>query len=570
MQGSARSVRCGVDALPAQEHANKRKPFVDLPSRNATWPDRLRVVAARGMRGLRASACLCLLLCAGVAHAQTFNCAAGDFYQVFGSGNTGTFARVNRTQTPYTLQTIYTTTPLPLNSIAYNGSDNYVYALRSTVTLGEQALYRLGTSGLVDLNGALPGEGAVVAGLPGMTLNSGEIDSQGNYFVTPNLLANTLYRITGLTGATPAPVALQVPVSPDTSAPAGFSASSLTSPGDFSLNPVESAPALSVLYGIAGTTLYRVAIDNPSGPTPTARVSSRATTLPAGPSVGATYFDAPNVLYAYGNNVGFYTIDIGSGTAVKVSNATTTARSDGARCPNAPAAIPPTVELRKITTGATGGPFAFTLANTAQASGTVTTAAANTAAQVDGDPDNGGVQPFTVSAFDTAVTITESGLPPGWVLTGAVCTDNGVTVGSLGTGAQASTYTIPAGSVSSGKQFVCTFSNRQLRADLVVTKTNNTGNLVSGTSTVYEIVLDNNGPDAADGAVVTDPPATGLDCSAGPLTCTASNGAQCPGGTINGPPVNVPVASLQAGVPVPVLPAGGHVVFALTCAVTNP
>lgn len=502
------------------------------------------------------------------AAAQQFNCSEGGFYQVYGAGNTGTFAQVDRTRTPYALTTRYVTTPLPLNSLAYNPVDNYLYALRSSVTVDAPAVYRLGSSAIVPLNGAEPG--AVVSGLPALTLNAGEMDEQGNWFVTPNLTNNRIYRITGVTGATPTPVAVLVPVSSDPAPPAGFSGGTLVSPGDFSLNRAESSAALTVLYGVAGTTLYRVAIDGPGGASPVARVSSRATTLPASPSVGATYFDAPATLYAYGNSVGFYTIDIGTGLATKVSDAATTARSDGARCPAAPPAEPPTLVLDKVTDGSADGPFTFSVSNAGQPTGTVTTTTAGVPAQVDGDTGNAGLQPFVISAFGNDVVIAETDTPAGWSLADASCTAGGVPVGARGTGAAASTYTIPGQAVQSGVAFACTFRNRRQSADLSITKTNAGASLAVGATTTYTIVAANAGPDGADGALLRDTPTSGLDCSAGPANCTATGGAQCPGGAVNGPAVAVPVASLLAGVAIPTFPASGSVSVTLACVVTAP
>ncbi|MCU4121418.1 beta strand repeat-containing protein [Variovorax sp. N23] len=119
---------------------------------------------------------------------------------------------------------------------------------------------------------------------------------------------------------------------------------------------------------------------------------------------------------------------------------------------------PPTVTLSKTTTGSAGGPFGFSLTNTAQSSGSATTAAAGTPVQVDGDTATAGLQAFTATAVGTAVTLTEAAVP-GWNLASASCTDAGVPVGSLGTGAAARTYTIPAASVQYGKSLQCVFTN---------------------------------------------------------------------------------------------------------------
>ena len=114
--------------------------------------------------------------------------------------------------------------------------------------------------------------------------------------------------------------------------------------------------------------------------------------------------------------------------------------------------------LRKTSVGGTGGAFGFALTNTAQTTGSITTTAAGTPQQVDGDTAAGGTQPYMVNTANgtTAITINENSLPSGWTLTGATCTNAaGSTVGSL----SGSTYTIPAASVTSGEAFTCTFTN---------------------------------------------------------------------------------------------------------------
>lgn len=119
---------------------------------------------------------------------------------------------------------------------------------------------------------------------------------------------------------------------------------------------------------------------------------------------------------------------------------------------------PPTVTLSKTTTGSAGGPFGFSLTNTAQASGSVTTTAAGTPVQIDGNTATAGLQAFSGTAVGTAVTITEAAVP-GWNLANASCTDAGAPIGSLGTGGDARTYTIPATSVQYGKSLQCLFTN---------------------------------------------------------------------------------------------------------------
>lgn len=118
---------------------------------------------------------------------------------------------------------------------------------------------------------------------------------------------------------------------------------------------------------------------------------------------------------------------------------------------------------------------------------------------------------------------------------------------------------------------VCTYVNAIHRADLALTKTNTPGEngerdqdsdaLVSGSVTAYVLTVTNNGPDAADGAVLQDPPGTGLSCFA--ASCVANGGASCP--ALTGAAL---VSALQTtGMAIPDLPAGGVVSVTLQCQV---
>ena len=127
----------------------------------------------------------------------------------------------------------------------------------------------------------------------------------------------------------------------------------------------------------------------------------------------------------------------------------------------------PSLTLRKTTTGVEGGPFGFTLTNTTQASGSVTTTAAETAAQVDGATSSDGTQPFTVSSVGNEVKVVETSLA-GWQLASATCVNaSGTAVGSL----SGSVYTIPAVSVVAGSAFTCDFTNRRIPPRVTLRKT---------------------------------------------------------------------------------------------------
>ncbi len=115
--------------------------------------------------------------------------------------------------------------------------------------------------------------------------------------------------------------------------------------------------------------------------------------------------------------------------------------------------------LFKTTLGGVGGPFGFTLTNTAQTTGTVTTTVVNTPTQVDGNTGSTATLAYSIVAPTTAVTINESSLPAGWSLTGATCVNAAsATVGSL----SGSTYTITGAEIGASVSFACTFTNSRL------------------------------------------------------------------------------------------------------------
>ncbi len=115
--------------------------------------------------------------------------------------------------------------------------------------------------------------------------------------------------------------------------------------------------------------------------------------------------------------------------------------------------------LNKITTGGFGGAFGFTLTNTAQTTGTVTTTAVNIPTAVDGDTGNTASLAYAISSPVTAVTITENTLPAGWALSGASCVNSsGTSVGSL----SGTTYTITGAEIGASVSFTCNFTNIKL------------------------------------------------------------------------------------------------------------
>jgi uncharacterized repeat protein (TIGR01451 family) len=95
-------------------------------------------------------------------------------------------------------------------------------------------------------------------------------------------------------------------------------------------------------------------------------------------------------------------------------------------------------------------------------------------------------------------------------------------------------------------------------AQLTITKSNGVTTVTAGQATTYTIVVSNLGPSAADNAVLADPAATGLSCTS--VACSSAT-ATCP-------PAPIPIANLQAGVPITGFPANSSLTFTVVCEVT--
>ncbi len=206
----------------------------------------------------------------------------------------------------------------------------------------------------------------------------------------------------------------------------------------------------------------------------------------------------------------------GSGTFVLNGSDLTVTAGNSLTCTITNTYVPrPTIALWKTTLGTAGGPFPFTLTNTVQTTGEVTTSAAGKRTQVDGDTTVEGVQTFTVAGFDTEVTIEEAVDPAsGWVLADASCSDGTSTVGTLAGG----TYTIPASEIVAGAQITCDFSNRPAAGTATWSKRD----AGDGTTLLAGSEWTLTGPSHPDGVDVTDcVAAAATDCT-GPDTDPAA------------------------------------------------
>lgn len=192
---------------------------------------------------------------------------------------------------------------------------------------------------------------------------------------------------------------------------------------------------------------------------------------------------------------------------------------------------------------------------------TMNTSSATPVLMPDSDTATTGTQPAFVMA--NPVTVTESTLATGFVPTQMNC-DNGVTASIAG--AALSLSTIP-----SGTAVTCTVVNTP-SADLSVTKTNTplvgpsdqpADAVTAGANVTYRIVVTNNGPAAANGAVVRDDVVSGINCPpANAVTCIPAGGAACGGG-----PFTVAALTAAGGIALGAMPATSTVALSFTCSV---
>ena len=205
--------------------------------------------------------------------------------------------------------------------------------------------------------------------------------------------------------------------------------------------------------------------------------------------------------------------------------------------------------------------FTLTIAGTGGPASVTTTGAGNTAT---------GIATLNPGAVGASYTFSEAGASGANLANYATtygCTN--ALIGGQTPSGSGTTFNVTA---AAGDDLTCTFANtRNAAADLRLTKTNTPGvngeadqgadTVVSGTATTYTITVTNLGPDAANGAVITDPVPTNLTCST--ATCAAAGGAVCPV-----PTGAALVTALQgAGATVPTLPNGGSVAITLNCTV---
>ncbi|HSX63231.1 MAG TPA: DUF11 domain-containing protein, partial [Pseudoxanthomonas sp.] len=166
---------------------------------------------------------------------------------------------------------------------------------------------------------------------------------------------------------------------------------------------------------------------------------------------------------------------------------------------------PSCLTLEKVSEDGTGA-FTIEMTNVAEADGTVVPSTTLTTT-TPGTPVAAAMLFF--SPVPGAVMTLSETVPHGWDNTLGRCTDQnaGVTGNPTVIGSFASpTISIPADNVRPEADIHCRFTNDALpRANLTIVKTVSPQTVTTGEEVVYTLVAANNGPDAADGAVMTDP-----------------------------------------------------------------
>lgn len=160
---------------------------------------------------------------------------------------------------------------------------------------------------------------------------------------------------------------------------------------------------------------------------------------------------------------------------------------------------------------------------------------------------NGATSPVVTTPglqYDLAET-AGTGTALGAYQTTWACTDQDGTAVSSGSGT-AFSLTAPA-LAPEPVTITCRITNRTLRANLSVTKTDGSATYTPGEGATYTVTVSNAGPDPVVGATVTDTLPNGATL-AGPWTCSATNGACTPvsGGAVGGQTVSLTV-DLEAG-----------------------
>jgi large repetitive protein len=184
-----------------------------------------------------------------------------------------------------------------LNGLAFNRSDNFLYAFRTSPSTNTRDVYKLGNSGAT-LAGTVVGSGLDNT----FVITGATFDSQGRLFFVGqgggNILPAAVYRVDSLADSDPGTPGVQIAV-------AQVYPLSATVPniGDIAFGPDGN------LYAATQTFVYQFLLSSS-----TATVTKR--TIPSVGGIGSAYFDLNNRFYVYENSTSkLYQVNFSFGTA---------------------------------------------------------------------------------------------------------------------------------------------------------------------------------------------------------------------------------------------------------------
>ncbi|PSB03490.1 hypothetical protein C7B64_08365 [Merismopedia glauca CCAP 1448/3] len=233
------------------------------------------------------------------ASGPPFSCDA-TFYQVRTGGSNSVLNTIDRTIYPWQINSLSVTFPSQVRALAYNSTDNFLYA----IPVSSSELIQ------IDKNGAT--QSSTITGFAANTnVSAFTIDTSGNGYAWDTQNAQ-LYKIN-----------LTTFVATTVGTASTFANHDI---GDVAFNPVDNQ-----LYGVNNANITGkprlVKID----PTTGTRTDIGSLGVTNG-AFGSVFFDGNGTFYGYNNNGDFYQIDLTTGAATFTSTAPSIAGSDGASC----------------------------------------------------------------------------------------------------------------------------------------------------------------------------------------------------------------------------------------------
>jgi uncharacterized repeat protein (TIGR01451 family) len=464
-----------------------------------------------------------------------------------------------------------------LNALGFNPRDGYLYALSSGAVPNNQ-LFRIGQTG-VELVGT-------IAGLPATFISTGGVfDKQGRFYFAGqngagNIDPSIIYRIDNVptTGAAALTIARSYALTP-----------TIPNIGDFAFSDATDG-INGLLYGAVGGQLFRIQLSDVAA----TAVATAAAVTPGVGGIGSAFYDRPtNQFYVFNNGaVTFSQINnfAGPGAATSVNTAVaaptfipalfTNSSTDGTSCvlatvqegdinvrktvvPLTPVTLGQTVTFTVVVGNLGPSPAqSTTIAELLPAglSFVSSNATAGTITAVPGTWTIPSLPAFTSQTLTIVATVNAAG----------TTTSSFANVASYrGSNLVGTTTVVPLPDTTPGNNTATATPTVTVSASLSISKTDGTTTAVAGGTTVYTVTVSNLSGFNVANAVLRDPAAAGLSCTATTPTCVVTVGTgTCPAtGVAAG---QLSAANLQGagGVVIPQLNVGASMAFRITCRVT--